>query len=77
MKLLIASDIHGSAYYCAQLLARIEESERDVIAELLSQDPRPSYQSDPERVYGMSFAEVEVRFRVAEDVLTVVDVTKK
>ena len=34
--------------------------------QILSQDPRPSYQNDPERVYGMGFAGFEVKFRVEE-----------
>lgn len=38
---------------------------------VLSQDPRPAYQNDPERVYGLSFAGMEVRFQVADDILTV------
>ena len=42
--------------------------------EVLAQDPRPSYQHDPERVYGMPFAGVDVRFIVKGDVLTVCEV---
>ena len=38
---------------------------------VLAQDPRPSYQDDPERVYGMTFAGLEVRFRVKGEELTV------
>ena len=38
---------------------------------MLSGDPRPSYQEDPERVYGMKFAGYEVGFTVADSVLTV------
>lgn len=38
---------------------------------VLAQDPRPAYQNDPERVYGLSFAGMEVRFRVDGGVLTV------
>lgn len=38
---------------------------------VLAQDPRPSYQDDPERVYGMSFAGLEIRFQVDGDVLRV------
>ena len=41
---------------------------------VLACDPRPSYQKDPERVYGMVFAGLEVRFSVADEVLTVVEV---
>lgn len=38
---------------------------------VLAQDPRPAYQKDPERVYGLSFAGMEVRFQVDGNVLTV------
>ena len=36
------------------------------LLQLLAQDPRPSYQDDPGRVYGMAFAGKEVRFTVEE-----------
>ena len=42
---------------------------------MLAQDPRPAYQADPERVYGMAFAGLEVRFTVEGERLTVRDVT--
>lgn len=38
---------------------------------VLAQDPRPAYQKDPERVYGLAFAGLDVRFQVDGDVLTV------
>lgn len=38
---------------------------------VLAQDPRPSYQQDPERIYGMPFAGMDIRFVVCGDVLTV------
>ena len=44
------------------------------LVEVLRLDPRPSYHEDAERVYGLSFAGMNVRFRVCEDVLTVVDI---
>ena len=45
--------------------------ELSVLREVLSQDPRPSYQDDPERVYGMAYAEREVKFRVDNGTMTV------
>ena len=47
---------------------------RAALLAVLAQDPRPSYQNDPERVYGMKFAGHDIRFRVERDVLTVVDI---
>lgn len=43
---------------------------------VLEQDPRPRYQKDPERIYGMSFGEYEVKFTVQENVLRVVDLVR-
>lgn len=43
------------------------------LIQVLSLDPRPSYQNDPERVYGMSFSGVNIRFRVEDDILEVLD----
>lgn len=40
-----------------------EPEELRVLKEVLSQDPRPSYQNDPERIYGMAYAGREVKFR--------------
>ena len=50
---------------------RIPEAERDLLQEILSQDPRPSYQEDPERIYGMEYAGMEVKFQVRDGCLTV------
>ena len=59
-----------------ELLQRLPEEKREAAIGVLSHDPRPSYQRKPERVYGLTFAGFDIRFRVSEDVLTVVDVTK-
>lgn len=52
----------------------VPPNKRDALTLVLAQDPRPSYQEDPARVYGFVFAELEVKFRVAGDVLTVCSV---
>ncbi len=39
---------------------------------ILSQDPRPAFHDDPERVYGMPFLDLDIRFKVSGKVLTVV-----
>lgn len=59
------------------LLERIDEDKRDVVMELLSQDPRPSYQNDPERVYGMAYGAWNVKFTVSGGTLTVIAVEKE
>lgn len=55
-------------------LESVPEDLRKALIGVLSHDPRPSYQNDPERVYGMSFAGFNVRFRVHEERLTITDV---
>ncbi len=56
------------------LLERIDEPLRPGLLGVLSRDPRPRYQADPARVYGMAFGRWEIRFRVAGDTLAVVEV---
>ena len=55
----------------AALEAKIPAPHRAALRGVLSHDPRPSYQSDPERLYGVAFAEKNVRFTVRDGVLTV------
>lgn len=45
----------------------------ETLTEILAQDPRPAYQNDPERVYGFKFAGFDVKFKVQDEVLTVID----
>ena len=59
-----------------ELLSRLPEDKRSAAMGVLSHDPRPSYQRDPERVYGLTFAGCNIRFCVRESILTVIDVTK-
>lgn len=56
------------------LLSRVPEEKRAALLGVLREDPRPSYQDDPERVYGLSFGGFNVKFTVAGEVLRVVDV---
>ncbi len=53
------------------LLERVPPERRRALLGVLAQDPRPRYQKDPDRVYGFGFAGLEVRFSVADGVLTV------
>ncbi|MBH1940778.1 tRNA (N6-threonylcarbamoyladenosine(37)-N6)-methyltransferase TrmO [Mobilitalea sibirica] len=56
------------------LLGLLPEDKREAIVGVLACDPRPSYQNDPERIYGVEFAGFDVRFKVKEAVLTVLEV---
>lgn len=57
-----------------ELLARVPEEHRQGLLGALAQDPRPGYQHDPERVYGMGYAGLEVRFVVEGERLTVTEI---
>ena len=56
------------------LLLRSPENPRESLRGVLAQDPRPHYHDDPERIYGFGFGGMEVKFRVAGNVLTVTDI---
>lgn len=57
-----------------ELLARFDSGERQGLLSALAADPRPRYQDDPERVYGMAYGGRNIRFRVEGGVLTVLGV---
>ena len=58
----------------AELLEAVPEAKRSALLAVLAQDPRPQYQDDPARVYGMAFAGAEVKFQVDGDMLTVLEI---
>ena len=71
-----AGDFLLKVEFPPELLSLVPEDRREALIGVLRHDPRPSYQRNAERVYGMEFAGVNVRFKVAEEVLTVVDCEK-
>lgn len=56
--------------------AKVTEEECRILCQLLSQDPRPSYQQDPARVYGMRYADLEVKFTVDHMTVHIVKIIK-
>lgn len=58
------------------LLESVPSELRTALLGVLSQDPRPSYQKDPERVYGMAFAGMEIKFTVDGETLHVTQIQK-
>lgn len=58
------------------LLEKLDKNYRAEVTELLSLDPRPGYQDDAERVYGMNYIDYDIKFKVANETLTVVAVEK-
>lgn len=59
-----------------ELLEIIPLERREAIIGVLSHDPRPSYQNDPERIYGLEFAGFDIRFTVRDTTLTVCEVVR-
>ena len=59
-----------------ELLEKFPLEKRKAVLACLADDPRPSYQDDPMREYSMAFAGLDVKFNVANGVLTVSDVTE-
>lgn len=59
------------------LLEMVPENQRNALLDVLSHDPRPSYQNTPDRIYGMAFGALDVRFRVKDQLLTVVEIVHR
>ena len=59
-----------------ELLSKLPADKRDAAIGVLSHDPRPSYQRKPDRIYGLTFAGFDIRFKVCNDILTVGEVNK-
>ncbi len=62
---------HLNVVFCKELLSYIDVAKQKSLISILEQDPRPSYQNDPKREYGMRFAEYEIFFKVDGNTLTV------
>ena len=56
---------------------KVPADQREALQGVLENDPRPSYQHDPERVYGMEFGGLEVHFKVDGDTLTVTGIDRR
>ena len=59
-----------------ELKKLVPEEKLAALTESLEDDPRPSYQSDPERIYGMRYAGLDVRFRVSDGKAEVVEINR-
>jgi hypothetical protein len=69
-----AKDFLLNVDFPRELAERVPEGKLEALVGVLSHDPRPSYQQDPHRVYGLSFGGVNVKFRVADKTLTVIEI---
>jgi len=59
-----------------ELKNKIISGRLEALIQVLRQDPRPRYQDDPERIYGMNFGDSEIKFRVSDGKLFVLSVEK-
>ena len=69
-----ATDFLLTVDFPEELLGKLPEQKREAAIGVLSHDPRPSYQKNEERVYGLTFAGFNIRFMVRDKLLTVLAV---
>ena len=67
LDVIVADDLKG----------KLEDGDLKTVCELISGDPRPSYQDDSEREYGMIYGDYEVHFTVRNTVATITKITKR
>ena len=72
--ILHISGVDLDVIFPPELLAMIPEAKRPALIGILAEDPRPGYQHDPDRRYGVAFAGFDVRFHINGNVLTVCEV---
>ena len=71
-----ASDFILTVDFPAKLLGQLPEDKQQAAIEVLSHDPRPSYQTQSGRAYGLSFAGFDIKFTVEDKELHVTEVIK-
>ncbi len=59
-----------------EVFKEFPEEKRQILIQILSQDPRPSYQNDENRLYGMEYAGFEIKFRVQGEILSICEIIK-
>lgn len=72
-----AGDFLLKVHFPEMLLKKIPLEKQEAVIGILEHDPRPSYQNDPERTYGLTFSGCNIRFQVEKDILTVTEVTSE
>lgn len=60
-----------------ELLSQIPTELQDTLIEALAGDPRPSYHTDPERIYGLAYARYDVKFTVKDGILHVLSINER
>lgn len=62
--------------FSAETPKKMTSEQKEELASVLSEDPRPAYQNDENREYGLDYGEFSVKFKVKDSVLTVTSVTE-
>ncbi len=60
----------------SEILEKFPEDKRESLLEILKEDPRPHYQNNPDRLYGLSFADHEIKFKVCDSTLRVISIKR-
>lgn len=60
--------------YEERVINKIEKEKRQALIEVLAQDPRPSYQNDESRIYGMKYSNKNIKFKVKKDTVFIIDI---
>lgn len=63
--------------FSGEAASLLSEAEKAELCSILQNDPRPAYQDDPERVYGFTYEDREIRFTVKGSVLTVISAERR
>lgn len=61
--------------FCENAKKCLSDEQIEMLSEILSLDPRPSYQDDENRVYGLSFSDFQVKFRYENQKIYVIEIT--
>ena len=67
-------DHHMTVEVSEELLERIPEENRQAVLDILAQDPRPGYQREPDRIYGMVYGNQNIKFRAENEKIIIIDV---
>ncbi|MGN1389934.1 MAG: tRNA (N6-threonylcarbamoyladenosine(37)-N6)-methyltransferase TrmO, partial [Bulleidia sp.] len=67
---------HLEVHIPKQLQEQIPAEKLSVLISVLQSDPRPAYQHDPERIYRMEYAGMEIAFQVHDAVLEVIKISE-
>ena len=70
------TDFALKAEYDPCLLEKLPEDKRKPLLDILEGDPRPSYQDDPERIYGFSYGGFEIKFKVSGETVYLADIIR-